>query len=90
MALLDSRVTGPVNVASEKAVELRKMIALVAEAAARPDLLRLGALPRRPDDADVLVADARRLREEVGFEPAVTLAAGVSQSVDWWSRQRPA
>lgn len=88
VALLDSAVTGAVNVASGRPVELRELIGLVADAAARPDLVRLGRLPRRLDDPDVLVADTRRLRTEVGFDPSWTLPDGVADSVDWWSRQR--
>jgi len=39
---------------------------LVARLTGRPDLLRLGALPDRPGDVPVMVADTKRLRLEVG------------------------
>ena len=32
----------------------------------------------------LLVADVRRLREEVGFEPAWSFEAGVADTVAWW------
>ncbi len=81
-ALLDSDVEGPVNVASGEAVSIADVLALIARAAGRPDLLRLAALPRRDGEPDLLVADVRRLRDEVGFAPSVTLEQGIAETVD--------
>ncbi len=83
-ALLDSRVEGPVNVASGEGVPLANVIELIAEATGRPDLLRMGALPARAGDPPRLVADVRRLREEVGFTRHKPLAQGVAETVAWW------
>jgi nucleoside-diphosphate-sugar epimerase len=80
-ALLASDVEGPVNVASGEAVAIADVLALIARAAGRPELLRLGALPRRSGEPDVLVADAGRLREQVGFSPSVPLAQGIAETV---------
>jgi nucleoside-diphosphate-sugar epimerase len=82
VALLDSDVEGPVNIASGEAVSIADVLALIARAAGRPDLLRLGALPRRDGEPDLLVADVRRLRDEVGFVPSVALAQGIAETVD--------
>lgn len=65
-ALTRSRVTGPVNIASGQPCSIASLARLVARLAGRPDLLRLGALPDRPDEVPVMVADTRRLRLEVG------------------------
>jgi nucleoside-diphosphate-sugar epimerase len=88
VSLLDSPVTGAVNVASGEPVEVRELIKLAARAAGRPDLVRLGAVPRRPGDPDALLAETRRLREEVGFAPSVELAVGVGETVQWWRGHR--
>jgi nucleoside-diphosphate-sugar epimerase len=84
VALLDSSVEGPVNIASGDGVTIRRVLDLIAEAAGRPDLLRLGALPRRGDEPERLVADTRRLRTEVGFHPGVALEEGIADTVGWW------
>ena len=66
-ALASSRVTGPVNIGSGQPRSIAALSRQVARLAGRPDLLRLGALPDRPDDVPVMVADTRRLRLEVGY-----------------------
>jgi nucleoside-diphosphate-sugar epimerase len=83
-ALLGSEVDGPVNVASGEPIALRDLIALVAHATRRPELVRFGALEPRPGEPRELVADVARLREEVGWCPRESLAAGVERAVAWW------
>ncbi len=83
-AILDSTVQGPVNVASGRCCTIREMVTLLAQTVGRPELVRWGAVPTRPGDPPRLIADVRRLREEVGFEPRVELAEGVRRTVDWW------
>jgi nucleoside-diphosphate-sugar epimerase len=67
-ALACSRATGPVNIASGHPRSIAALSRLVARLAGRPDLLRLGALPDRPGDVPVMVADTKRLRFEVGYD----------------------
>jgi len=81
-ALLASNVEGPVNIASGEGVSIADVLALIAAAAGRRELLRLGALPRRAGEPDRLVADTRRLSGEVGFAPAIALEQGIAETVD--------
>jgi nucleoside-diphosphate-sugar epimerase len=78
-ALAGSDVTGPVNIASGEGVALRDVVELIGQACGRPDLVQLGALPQRPGDPHMLVADVDRLSREVGFSPRVSLADGVAE-----------
>jgi nucleoside-diphosphate-sugar epimerase len=87
VALLGSAVEGPVNVASGEGVEIARVLQLIGDATGRPDLLRLGALPRRAGEPQRLVADSGRLRTEVGFEPRIALEDGIAETVDWWRAQ---
>jgi nucleoside-diphosphate-sugar epimerase len=89
-ALLDSGVTGPVNIGSGAPVPVHELAQAVAREAGRPDLLRLGALPTPPDEPDEITADVRRLREAVGVVPSTTIDDGVRRTVDWWRAQRAA
>jgi nucleoside-diphosphate-sugar epimerase len=84
-SLLDSPVEGPVNVGSGEATPISRVVELIAEAAGRPELVRWGELPVRPGDPPILVADVRRLREEVGWTPELSLESGIRQTVEWWS-----
>jgi nucleoside-diphosphate-sugar epimerase len=52
--------------------------------AGRPDLLRLGALPSRPDDPPFLVADTARLRNEVGYAPKISFEEMLADAYQWW------
>ena len=65
-ALACSPVTGPVNIGCGQPRSIAALSRMGALLAGRPDLLRLGALPDRPDDVPVMVADTKRLRLEVG------------------------
>jgi len=78
-ALATSEVTGPVNIASGAPISIADMARLIAEIAGRPDLLRLGALPDRPNEAPYMVAHTGRLRREVGFTAPVSLAAELTK-----------
>jgi nucleoside-diphosphate-sugar epimerase len=87
VALLDSGVSGAVNIGSGEAVAVREVVSLVGEVVGRPDLIRFGAVTRRPGEPSLLAADAGRLRDEVGFRPLVPLREGVAKTVAWWQAQ---
>ncbi|HWF24110.1 MAG TPA: NAD(P)-dependent oxidoreductase [Solirubrobacteraceae bacterium] len=87
VAVLESELQGAVNIASGEGVELRKLVELVGAAAGRPELIEFGAIPPRPGEPDVLVADVRRLRDIVGFHPRHSLPDGVRETVAWWRSQ---
>jgi nucleoside-diphosphate-sugar epimerase len=72
-ALVRSRVTGPVNIGCGQPRSIAALSRLVARLAGRPDLLRLGASPDRPDDVPVMVADTKRLRLEVGHSQRLVM-----------------
>lgn len=80
-ALASSDVTGAVNIGSGEPTTLRAFVEEVGRAAGRPHLLELGALGSRPGEPPRLVADTRRLREEVGFSPEFTLQEGITAGV---------
>jgi len=86
-ALLASDVEGAVNVASGCGVRVRDVLCEVGAATGRADLIDIGGLPQRPGDPPVIVADAARLREEVGWLPRFDLSAGIADAVEWWRRE---
>ncbi len=88
-ALVDSQLAGPVNVASGESHTIAEVAQTIAEIIGRPELLRLGALAERPDEPATLTADIRRLREEAGFTPAVSLREGLAEAVRFWRTGAP-
>jgi nucleoside-diphosphate-sugar epimerase len=73
-----------VNIASGEAASVRAVAEALAQAAGRPDLLDVGAVPRRADEPEEIVADVSRLRDEVGFRPRRSLRDGLADTVRWW------
>jgi len=86
-ALLDSEVRGPVNIASGRPIFLKDLIGLTAQIIGRPELVRLGVLTASEDDPPLLLADTRKLKEEVGWEQKYDLQQGVKETIQWWKSQ---
>lgn len=74
-------MAGAVNVASGAATPVGDVIAALAGAMGRADLVRLGARARPASDPDLIVADVSRLRAQVGFRPTDDLASGVAATL---------
>lgn len=83
-ALADSDVTGAVNLATGSSATLRALALEIAGQIGAAELLRIGARPMPAADPPSLVADVRRLREEVGWRPQVGIAEGLGQAIAWW------
>ena len=84
VALMESDVTGAVNIASGHPLSVRQLVTAFAAALRHEDLVKFDALPRRADDPAKLAADITRLVREVGFHPSRDLAQGVKETVAWW------
>ena len=87
VALLDSVVTGPVNIGTGRAVAVRDIVLAIADRLQARELVNLGAIPTAPDDPPMLEADIRRLSEEVGWHGATTLEEGLALTINWWKHQ---
>ena len=90
VALTRSELTGPLNVASGEAVAVRTVVEQVARACGRPDLVRFGERDTPVGEPPLLVADVRRLRDELGWRPRIDLATGLREIVGWWRTSRAA
>jgi nucleoside-diphosphate-sugar epimerase len=81
--LLSGNLSGPVNIASGQAVQIREIVTLIAEQAGGLELVRFGALDRRAGEPEWIVADVERLRDAVGFTPVTGLREGLAETVAW-------
>ena len=87
VTLLDREVCGPVNIASGEAVSIRHIVSTIAHILGDSERIEFGALPVRENDPPTLAADVRRLTLEAGWWPSLSLAAGLSNTVEWWRRR---
>lgn len=78
-ALLDSPVRGAVNVASGEGVVLRQVAEQLADIVGRRELLQFGARNALATEGLRWVASVERLRNELGWRPAVSLQAGLRE-----------
>lgn len=84
VALLESEVTGTVNIASGQPIAIKEVVTKIAAIIGSPDLIKLGAIPPAPNDQPLLVADVGRLSNEVGWCPKFNLDKGLEQTIAWW------
>ncbi|MEJ7615966.1 MAG: NAD(P)-dependent oxidoreductase [Pyrinomonadaceae bacterium] len=87
VALLDSDVTGAVNVASGHPVALKDVVNQVAHQLDRPELIQLGAVPAPANEPPLIVAEVDRLTGEVGWTPKYDLQSGLEVTIKWWHEQ---
>ncbi len=84
-AILDAEVEGIVNIGSGEEVTVRALVEMIADAVGAPrSMLEFGAIAAAPGDSPRVVADVRRLRDEVDFRPRWQLGDGLAQTVKWW------
>jgi nucleoside-diphosphate-sugar epimerase len=86
VALLETAVSGPVNVASGYPITIRDVINRLAEKLGRKDLIQLGILPVPANEPQLLVADVGRLTNEIRWLPKYNLDKGLDKTIDWWKR----
>lgn len=82
VALLDSAVTGPVNIASGEPIRLKDVARRIAAKTQSMDRLRVDNNPL--NEITSITANVDRLRHEVGWRPDYTLDEGLDASIAWW------
>jgi nucleoside-diphosphate-sugar epimerase len=79
--LLESEVSGPVNVASGNGATIAAVAGDLAALVGRPELVHVEPMAEAAGTPRRLVADVTRLREEVGYRPRANLRAGLAEAV---------
>jgi len=85
--LLESNVEGPINIASGQPVALSTIIYNIADLLGKRHLVKLGALPTPEYDPALLVADVRKINQQVGWKPKITLEVGLKSTIEWWEQK---
>jgi nucleoside-diphosphate-sugar epimerase len=87
VALLESPVTGAVNIASGQPVAVGALATRIGTLLGRPELVKLGARPTPSGETPLVVADVTRLSEEVGWTPEYSLDQALEATANWWRTQ---
>lgn len=87
VALLESDVQGPVNIASGLPIALREVLQEIGRQIGRPELVRLGESARNSQGFR-LWANTKRLSSEVGWSPRYDLSRGIAHTIEWWRNQQ--
>lgn len=82
-ALLDSRLEGPVNIASGRPITLREFVRKLAASVpvGSSPTIEFGAIPTPPDDPPLLVGDVKRLSGELGWSPRYDHDRGIAETI---------
>ena len=87
VALLESDVTGPVNIASGVDLPVAEVLQEIGRQTGRIDLLQFGARPMAAHETKRIAADTCRLQDEVGYTTRFDLVTGIADAIDWWRHQ---
>jgi nucleoside-diphosphate-sugar epimerase len=87
VALLDSSACGAYNLASGRATSIRTIVEMLGELTGRTDLLRIGAIPARANDAPLVVGDPGMAQRDFGWKSTIPLREGLRETVEWWRAQ---
>ncbi len=85
--LVAGDVSGAVNIGSGQGLSIGDIARQIGALTGRPELLGIGARPPRAGDPPFMVADVKRLRDEVGFQPRFTLDETLNDAIDFWQAQ---
>ncbi len=84
VALFASGSRGAFNIAAGTAVTIREIVERLGRITGRSDLLQIGALPARANDAPLVLGDGRHAATGFGWRPAIDLERGLEATVAWW------
>jgi nucleoside-diphosphate-sugar epimerase len=84
VALFASEGRGAYNIGAGRSTTIREIVELLGKITGRSDLLQIGALPARANDAPLVLGDVRRTFNDIGWKSSITLEAGLTATVDWW------
>jgi nucleoside-diphosphate-sugar epimerase len=83
VALLESKIQGPVNIGSGRPVEVRDVLQEIGVQLGRSELIRLGER-ESTSEVSCIWANVDKLTREAGWKPRYDLASGIKQTIEWW------
>jgi len=86
--LVTNNAAGDFNIASGIPVRLGQIINTIAAQIGRPELVELGAIPKRDNDAALVVGNAEKLDQTLEWRPQIDLKPGLEHTIEWWKNKR--
>lgn len=86
-ALLDSNVNNCVNIASGEAKTVKEVVLLIADLLEKRKNVRFGIVPTPENEPELIVADVKKLSDEVKWKPSKNFSQGIEQTINWWKKQ---
>ena len=86
-AVAQSKLMGPVNIASGHGVKVRTIVETISSILGREERIQWGTIPDAPSDPPVVVAEVRRLRDETSWAPIWQLEKGLANTISWWKQE---
>ena len=84
VSILENEITGIVNIGSGEGVALKDVIKTIGDKIGRKNLIRMGTLPSPANEPQILVAETKRLTEEVRWAPKFDINTGLDRTIHWW------
>lgn len=76
------------NIGSGQAIPVKDIVQQIFELMGRPAKPLLGMIPMRPDEIMEMSADVSAAQRDLGWEPRVSLTAGLRNTITWWEQNR--
>jgi nucleoside-diphosphate-sugar epimerase len=86
VALLCSNVTGAVNIGSGVPITIHEIADKIGVKLGKSELINYGGIETPKDEPSLILADNRRLDQEVGWKPRYTLDGGLEETIAWWEK----
>jgi GDP-4-dehydro-6-deoxy-D-mannose reductase len=87
-AILEQGSSGrPYNVSSGRAYAVGEVVGLLVAKSRVPVHVRVDASRFRPNDIPLLVGDPSRIRDEIGWTPAIPLEQTLDDMLEYWRSQ---
>jgi len=86
LAVLDSAVSGPINIASGAPVQVADLLHQLTAHLDGRGLIRWGARPRGAGDPPFIAGSNKRLLDETDWRPLFSMPAGLRHTVAWYRR----
>lgn len=86
-SLLDSAISGAINIASGRPISLKEVIEHIAVSLDAKERVQFGALSA-VGDAPKIQAVTERLKNELNWIPKFSLEEGLRRTINWWKTQK--
>jgi UDP-glucose 4-epimerase len=75
-----------VNIGSGVPITIHEIADKIGVKLGKSELINYGGIETPKDEPSLILADNRRLDQEVGWKPRYTLDGGLEETIAWWEK----